>query len=254
HALIILDEADVLLKKGSDLVYQLSRFDEETGASKKSVSLILISQQNLFSLMDPASASTFGRTNIVQFNKYSAGELKSIVEQRIGLAFKPGKVAPEVSELIADIAEEWGDARYAIELLSKAGMAADEDGSDEVVAEHARAAKAHTHSVVTDGKLRDLDTQKMLVLLSCARALKKEAYAATGVIEEKYAVACEEYGEEARKHTQFWKYMKDLEALGLIDTKVSHGKGGTTTMVTLRDIPAKVLEEKLVSIMEEGRK
>ncbi|MCK4718969.1 MAG: AAA family ATPase [Thermoplasmata archaeon] len=249
HALIILDEADVLLKKKTDLVYLLSRFDEETGSSKKSVSVMLISQQDLFPLMDSASASTFGRTNIISFGKYSNTELLSILEQRIDLAFKPGRVEPEVGDLIADIASEWGDARYAIELLTKAGMAADDEHKEEVGAEHARAAKAHTHSIVTDSKLAELDIHKKLVLLACARSLKNKAYSITGDIEKNYHVACEGQGEEARKHTQFWKYIKDLEALGLVDTKVSHGQGGTTTMVTIRDIPVKVLEEKLMAFL-----
>ena len=72
----------------------------------------------------------------------------------------------------------------------------------------------------------------------------------TGEAEEGYAVACEEFGERKRGHTQFWKYLKELDALGLIDAKVSrNGMVGKTTMISLPEIPAKVLEERLESGM-----
>jgi cell division control protein 6 len=57
---------------------------------------------------------------------------------------------------------------------------------------------------------------------------------------------CEESSEKAKGHTQFWTYLKDLNAYGLIDTKIS-GKGmpGKTTLIALSDIPAGDLMEIL---------
>ncbi len=251
HLIVVLDEADVLLKKGTDLIYLLTRFDEETGSTKKSVSLILISQYDVRKYMDPASASTFGRTNTITFDRYTAEELADIVRQRVEMAFIPGTVGEDVISLIADIASEWGDARYAIELLFKAGLLAEDEGTGEVTAEHVRAAKAETHSVVTESKLIDLALHKKLVLIAAARVLRKKTYATTGEIEEIYRVVCEEYGEEARKHTQFWKYLKDLEAEGLLDTKVSYGKDGTTTHVSLHDVPAAALLDVLEKMISQ---
>ncbi|MCD6461627.1 MAG: AAA family ATPase [Thermoplasmata archaeon] len=254
HLLVILDEADVLLKKGTDIIYLLSRFDEETGRRRKSISLMLISQENVLNLMDPASLSTFGRTNVVIFKPYTAEELLDIVRDRVEMAFRPMRVGEEVMELVADIAGEQGDARLAIELLAKAGMMADHEGAEEVSPEYVRAAKAEIHSIVTESKLRELDTQKKLVLLASGRRLRKNPYATTGEVEDAYRVACEEYGETPRKHTQFWKYIKDLEALGLLDTKVRHGREGTTTLLTVRDLPAGELVRMLEGILSRELK
>jgi len=251
HLLVVLDEADVLLKKkGSDLIYSLSRFDEESVGQKSSVSMILISQKNILDIMDVPSLSTFKRTNTIEFGRYAGDELKDILGDRVKLAFHPGTVEEQSISLIADIASEWGDARYAIELLEKSGMLADEEGSNEVAPENVRAAKAETYSTITENKIAELEAHKKLVLLGIARRMKREAYITTGEAEEGYAIACEEFGERKRGHTQFWKYLKELDALGLIDTKVSkEGMVGKTTMISLPEIPAKVLEERLESGM-----
>ena len=250
HLIIILDEADVLLRKGaSDLIYHLSRFDEEKVGGKASLSLILISQKYVLDMLDPASSSTFKRANAITFDRYNAQELADIVTERAALAFFPQAIEKECIDLIGDIASEFGDARFAIELLEKAGMLAEEDRLERVDAEHVRAAKALTYSVVTESKMDELDKQRKLVLLAISRSIKDQAYVTTGDVEKTYHVAAEEYGEKPRAHTQFWAYLQDLANEGLIETKVlgDSAGGGRTPYISLPDIPAKVLRERLES-------
>jgi len=251
HLIVVLDEADVLLKKGSgDLIYNLSRFDEETVGGKGSISLILVSQRYVLDMLDPASLSTFRRANAISFDRYNSDELKDIISDRVELAFFQDTVREDSMDLIADIASEWGDARFAIELLEKAGMLAEEEGVDLVNPEHVRAAKALTYSVVTESRIEELDTQRKVVLLAIARTMKDRAYVTTGEVEENYHIAAEEFGEKARGHTQFWSYLKDLSNQGLIETKVTgDASGGRTTYISLPDIPSKILRERLESIM-----
>ncbi|TMA01098.1 MAG: AAA family ATPase, partial [Methanobacteriota archaeon] len=248
HFIVILDEVDALLKKsGADLIYSFARIAEEGTTTKGNISMILISQRpNALEYMDPAALSTFRRSNVVEFPRYDRTELEDIVQGRVALAMHPGTVDDDLINLIADIASEFGDARYAIELLEKAGMLADEERAEEVAAEHVRGAKSHVHPIDVEERLGLLDVPKKLVLLSIARKSRKKAYITMGEAEEAYAVVCEEYGEKPRAHTQFWKYVKELDALGLVDTKLS-GKGevGKTTLISLPEIPAKVLADNL---------
>ncbi len=252
HLIVVLDEVDVLLKKtkSSDMIYHFSRFNEEGIEAKKLLSLILISQKNIFDMLDLPSISTFKRGNIVRLDKYTRDELLSILDQRIELAFHPDSVDSGVTELISDIASEWGDARFAIELLEKAGMLADEDKAQLVTPENVRAAKAETYSTVTESKIADLGKNRKLILMAIARTLKKEAYTTTGDAEKMYALICEEFEVKKLGHTQFWKYLKELDDVGIIQAKKS-GKGlvGTTTLISILDIPAKVLEEKLMEML-----
>ncbi|HXZ23112.1 MAG TPA: AAA family ATPase [Methanomassiliicoccales archaeon] len=252
HLVVVLDEADVLLRKGAgDLIYHLSRFDEERVGGRASLSLILISQKYVLDMLDPASSSTFKRANAIIFEKYDALELADIVRERAALAFYQDAIAQEPVELIGEIASESGDARFAIELLEKAGMLAEEENAGRVTAEHVRAAKALTYSVVTESKIDELDKQRKIVLLAIARAIKDEAYVTTGEVEKVYRVAAEEFGEKARAHTQFWAYLQDIANEGLASTRVvgDASGGGRTTYISLPDIPSKVLKEKLEQLL-----
>jgi cell division control protein 6 len=247
HLLIVLDEADMLLKKaGSDIIYKLTRFGEEGVESKELVSLMLISQKNVFDMLDASSTSTFKRTNMIEFGKYSLEELRDIVSQRAELALKEDAIDSDALDLIAEVSAEWGDARFAIEILEKAGMLADEEGGGCVNVEHVRAAKAEAYSSVTESKLKGLDTHQRLTLLAIAKASKGKAYITTGEAEAAYKVACEEFGERPRAHTAFWGLLKDLDMLGVVSAKKSGpGISGKTTVITLLDIPAKVLDSKM---------
>jgi cell division control protein 6 len=253
HLVIVLDEADMLLKKaGSDIIYKLTRFGEEKVEGKELVSLMLISQKNIFEMLDASSTSTFKRTNVVEFGKYSLEELRDIVKSRTMLALHDGAIDDDSINLMAEVSSEWGDARFAIEILEKAGMLADEEGAGKISVEHVRGAKAEAYSSITESKLAGLDKHQKLALLAIARTSRGKAYVTTGEAESAYKVACEEYGEKARAHTAFWGLMKDLDMLGVVGAKKSGpGISGKTTVITLLDIPAKVLEQRMRQMLNK---
>lgn len=253
HLVIVLDEADMLLKKaGSDIIYKLTRFGEEKIDAKELVSLILISQKNVFDMLDASSTSTFKRTNVVEFGKYSVDELRDIVASRAALALHDGAIDKDSTDLIAEVSGEWGDARFAIEILEKAGMLADEENAGKISVEHVRAAKAEAYSSITESKLAGLEKHQRIALLAIARASRGKAYITTGEAESAYKVACEEYDEKARAHTAFWGLLKDLDMLGVVSAKKSGpGISGKTTVITLLDIPAKVLEQRMRQMLTD---
>jgi archaeal cell division control protein 6 len=256
HLLVILDEVDALLKTdGSSLVYDLTRFNSEAGPSWTGVSVLMISQENVLPLLDPAALSTFKQTNAYEFKPYGVDPLHGIVKQRVELAFVPGAVDPDTGLLVADIvAAQSGNARLAIEILQKAGRMADDEGKSVVGPEEVRAAKAHSHDYITTSKLQQMPQHPLLVLLALARRLKKgDAYATTGSVETAYKVACEEYGEEPRAHTQFWKYLKQLEGAGFLLSRLSgKGQAGTTQLLSIPDAPARAVEEKVLELLRKG--
>jgi cell division control protein 6 len=254
HLLLVLDEVDVLLKRsGPDLVYSLTRLGEESSGGRERVSLLCLSQRaDALASFDAATASTFRRTNVVEFARYTAAELRAILLQRCDLALHPATWDGDVVGLIAEIAAEYGDARYAIEVLQTAGALADEDQAGEIAAEHVRGAKATVHPTDVEAKVASLDRAHALVLLGIARKMRRRTYLVTGEAEEAYALACEEHGERPRGHTQFWKYLKDLEAQGLLDTRPDGGKDGKTTAIALAEVPAKLLAEELERRLRQG--
>lgn len=248
HLVVVLDEVDELITKaGSDLLYNLVRFREEPPEGGN-LSLILLSQDEVFDKLDDATRSSIRRTNHHELEPYDEGQLSAILDQRAELGLQPGALNADAQDLIADIASDDGDARYAIELLHAAGKGADAEGVESITPEHVRTAKAQTRRAVWSDQVLGLPVHKKLALLGLARELVGgNSYATTGEVEDAYNVACESAGEDARGHTQFWTYLKELDGVGLIDTRKS-GKGvvGSTTLISMPDVPA----ERMVEVLE----
>lgn len=254
NLILVLDEADVLLRKQKiDLIYQLTRFNEE-GAQSWNVSLILISQSDIGGKLDASTLSTLKKTNVIDFAKYGAGELADILRQRVELAFHPGTVAdPVVVEIASIAAKKGGDARFAIELLQRAGGLADTRKLDFVLIEHVRNANAGTYATMEREKIAELPRQHRVLLLAVARALKREEQVTSSALHKTYAVVCEEYGEEARKGTQFWKYLNELEHRGLIELEKGKEGPGNATRVSLQEVEAAELQEFVEQSLESEK-
>ena len=252
HLVLVLDEANALLKKGGsgpDLVYNLTRFDEDTGGASTGLSLILISQLNVYEFLDEATASTFKRSNTMTLRPYGTAELVDILLKRAELGLHPGTCGRNVLELAARLAaSEGGDARRAIETLHAAARKAEDEGEQTIRADHIHGADAAGHGGLPLERLDALDEGPQLVALANARAIRNKEFITTGEAEEAYAVVCEERGEKKRAHTQFWKYLKTLDAHGVIDTGPTRESSGSTTAISLHDITSESLEAMLARL------
>ena len=248
---VVLDEVDVLLKNSNkDLIYQLSRLTGEIRGSS-SISLLMISQEPITEMLDNASMSSFKRANTIRFDKYTKDELKDIVKARAEEALMPDTMDDDLADLLAEIGKAYGDARLVIEMLERAATIAEERSDGVLTADDIRSANAMIYSNVSETKLASLDLKRKLALLAIARAIKGEPYVSITRVERTYAVVCEEYGQSARKHTQFWTYVQDMEKMNLLDTIVkSEADGGRVTYISLPDIPPKELAKKLEYMLD----
>jgi cell division control protein 6 len=249
----VIDEADLLLRNSGDsIIHDLTRINEGNlqphGAV--SVSLCLISQQYLPFMLTSSRLGTFGNNKPINLNRYSHDELQTIITQRVKLAYMPGTIDTDCIELIADIAAPDGDARYAIELLWRAGLLAIESGDQRVTAEHVRGAKAFTNPNITGSLLQRLKLHEQLVLLAIARALKGQTYTCADDVLNTYAVVSEEYDERPRGRSQFWQYVNHLVLEGLVDTKPLTKTRGRKRAVSIPDVPVEELEIRLVELLD----
>jgi cell division control protein 6 len=172
------------------------------------------------------------------------------------MAFEKRAVMDETIQVICDIASEHGDARYAIELLWRAGKNADSEQTDVVIPDYARRAKADTHPELRKEIFTTLPIQHKLLLLAAARQLRevRSAYVTMGEVEEMYRSICEEYYEEPRAHTQIWEWVQDLHAHGILDAKKSGtGQRGQTTLIGFSDVPAEMLEQFLSGLLDKSK-
>ncbi|MFX1366985.1 MAG: ORC1-type DNA replication protein [Promethearchaeota archaeon] len=255
YLLLILDELDYFIRqRGADILYDLTRLMDDRLNAPQRLSMISIGRKLPLDedILDPSTLSTLQR-NMLKFHEYSAEALYDILQARVKMAFDRESVMDETLQIICDIAAERGDARYAIELLWRAGKQADRELSKKVIPDYARQAKADTHPELRKEIFAALPRQNMLLLLAAARQLKeiRGAYITMGELEDMYRTVCEEYTEEARAHTQVWEWVQDLTAHRLIDTKKSGaGQRGQTTLIGLSDVPAEMLERYLLELLE----
>ncbi len=250
---LCLDEVDALIdKEGGDALYNLTRVQEERMEGPRRLSLICISKDpEAFQALDRSTLSTLQR-NVIRLPDYTQPQLVDILTDRSERAFRPGAVSPEIVDFIGELAaSEGGDARYAIDLLWRAGKYADTAYSREVLPEQVRKAAASLFPVLRAEEIRRLSRHEQLVLLGIARHFKhsREPHATTGEVELSYQVVCEEYEEEPRGHTQFWKYLGQLSGLDAVSSVLYASEKGRTQLISLSKIPAEELEREVTRIL-----
>jgi len=251
YLLIVLDELDYFVRvRGEDLLYEFTRvMDAKPGRQRMSFIFIARSEQFIDEL-SPATLSRFRPQLRFRFKPYKAEELFDILSERVEEAFVDGAVSEEVVRFVAKNAAEfgYGDARYAIQLLLVAGLAADRDGSREVLPEHVREAQEATDPRVREEDILTLSRDGKALLLALARTLmdrRDAAYVPLGEVLETYVLVCEEYGFRPVEKPVLRQLLRELELTGLI----SYGEAGS---VGIPGVKVGVLEKVVSSILGGG--
>jgi archaeal cell division control protein 6 len=258
YLILALDEFDTVIEKeGSETVYSLTRLQEMRIGKPQRMSLLFILRDlKVAERLDLSARSTLQR-NVIRLERYDKTQLKTILNDRVSLAFIPNTIAEEVVDLVAALAvSESGNARFAIELLWRAGKYADAEDAEEVRPECIRKAISSIVPTLRKSELASLGRHEKLFLLGVARIFKYKhrAYASLSEIEKVYSVVCEEYGEKPHTHTQLWNYIQLFSALGILRTEVaSIGTRGRSTRVSLPTVPATELEMELLTSLEDGK-
>ncbi|KAA0009388.1 MAG: AAA family ATPase [Thermoplasmata archaeon] len=188
---IILDEIDGMLPEElRHFAYTMSRMKEKG----KEVNYIAITRSaNILRQVigDDATWSTFADKAIVQLSHYKWEEIMKILDYRAGEALKKDAYDEEILSLIADIAiNSPGHMRAAIDVLRNAALIAENEGSDEIKAEHVR--MANEEGWLSD--VESLEGEEAIILLSIANACKEKAYVSMEEINDMVKMKSEEHG------------------------------------------------------------
>jgi len=257
YVVLALDEFDSLIEKeGSEAVYKLTRLQELRQNKPQRLSLICI-LRNLKAIeqLDASTRSTL-QSNIITLQNYTKQQLVDILNARVSLAFKPIATSEDTIGLIAEVAlSENGNARFGIELLWRAGKYADAESSETVTPECVRKAVSSIIPAMRKNELATLGFHEKLFLLAMARLFKQsqKAWVSLAEAEQTYTIVCEELNAKPNSHTQLWKYLHNLSALGVVKTEVSTtGSRGRSTLIYLPRIPALELEREMGILLEKG--
>jgi cell division control protein 6 len=255
QVLLSLDEVDVLIEKeGSDALYYLTRFHEAAPDEPRRLSLILISKdQEVFAKLDKSTLSSHQR-NVIRMPEYDRSQISDILLYRAERAFRKDAMPLEIVDFISELAvKEHGDARYAIDVLHGSGKVAETSDANQIQPEHVREAAVGVFQTLKKETVRQLSLHEQLVLLGVARFFQAHSvtHGTTGEIEDAYRLACEEYGESPRGHTQYWKYLKNLSGLDFVNIKLQASSQGRTQLISLERVPARSLEKEVKQIVEQ---
>lgn len=219
---LALDEVDTYIKEGGKpkILYMLNRIHELNTDSAPKISIISVSRSlDWMKRLDEATLDTLGRVSGVQLQKYTPHEVMDILRYRAEEASFPGAVSEKFIVFVANLSVRFGGIRYALELLSEAGVQAEVDGSRRVTPEHVR----RGHVKIPKGfngayYPSELSLHKQLFLSAIIKSLKNtwDPYVCPEEVYECYQMVCNEYGREAKDASVTPSYIRDLELEGYI--------------------------------------
>ncbi|MDG6937776.1 MAG: AAA family ATPase [Nitrososphaerota archaeon] len=246
HLVIAFDEVDSLVLSDPGSLYTITRLREMAPGAQVLSSLLISKTTDYLKKVDLSTLSSL-QWNEIALESYPSEQLADILNSR-SEAFSDGAIDDDVVQLAADIAGTYGDARYALDLVWRAGKLADDSGSPRVLPEHVRSAKASLPPQLRKEELSYLTAHQKLLLMAISSLLKNgsSTYVTIGEVEKSYSAICEGMNVTAYRHTQVWSDVNELSRKGIIETQLS-GKGvrGRTTMIGLSLVSAKELMGEL---------
>ncbi|HET6405994.1 MAG TPA: ORC1-type DNA replication protein [Candidatus Thermoplasmatota archaeon] len=247
--IIVLDEIDKLVfKAGDDVLYNLSRINDNLTRAK--VSVIGISNDLKFTeFLDPRVKSSLGEEEVI-FPPYDALQLQDILKQRAHVAFKEDSLDPSVIPLCAGLAaQEHGDARRALDLLRVAAELAEREGQKVITEKFVRKAQNKIELDRVTEVVRTLPTQSKLVLLSTILGEEQGTKGlTTGEVYDTYRELCQEVHMDVLTQRRVTDLISELDMLGILQARViSKGRYGRTKEIQM-SVP---LEETKAVLRED---
>ena len=202
--IVCLDEADQLIRKDQETLYDLSRINQYV---QNPVAIILISNdKSSLAKLEPRTYSTLAAEDI-EFKPYTLGEMKDIMQERVDYAF--GSVENGVVALAANHAmQKGGDVRIGLQCLLKAGRIAEKENTNKLKVEHVKKILRDVNEIkpsIVESKLNE--NEKVLYEILSTKKIWQ-----SGDLYRKYA----ESSPDAVSQRMFENYLDHLEELNMI--------------------------------------
>ena len=231
--ILVLDEIDNLVAKaGSGLLYSLTNLN--TILKNARCCIIGISNDlNFTQELDPRVSSRLSQEDIV-FHPYGAQEIQDILQERVRMGLKIDSLESGVIPLCSALAaQEYGDARRALDLLRISVQKAEQRSQTKVDPKHVRLAQSQLEHDQVTPVLRTLPLHQKLVLF-CIIINEENGTRniSTGEIFRTYSQACMKINIEPLTPRRISALINELDTLGLIMARnVSKGRGGRSKQV-----------------------
>ena len=245
YLILILDEVAMLPYNDIEGFLHMT---DEFGAHHRFF-LILISRPTEWNtLLFPEISQRI--SDVISYAPYTQEEVRAILHYRAELAFKPTAYTDDLLDMIAEISSKTQNIRHGIEILHRAGRIADRMNAQEIDPEMVREARSTVYPELRPEILLELKKHDLLSLLAITRYLLNKSVTAITITEgyTSYQNVVEEYSEAKKSQEEFNSILENLGSLGLIGFVGSgkiKDKTGYKTRITINDVPAAVLMERI---------
>ena len=252
HLLIVLDELNYLISNDRDLIYSLTRLNDDSFNLPQRLSIIgIVRDISCINNLDNSTLSTLQR-NIIRFDDYSSEQIFNILKYRADISFREHVISDDLIEMISDIVFIKGDIRYGLNLLWKAAKIAESKNLKSITAECVRIANQDLVPFSTLDALKDMSIQKLIFLLSIVILLKKnsEPHISLAEIIKLYHILCENTEIQPRSYSQLWNYLQEYKKENFVSLKLQSKEiKGRKTLIEIHGIPLPKFEEIIENIL-----
>jgi len=253
HLILVLDELSYIIIKNDDIIYALTRINDEMLNTSQRLSIIgIIRDISCLNNLDESTLSTL-QSNIIHFNKYSKNQIIDILKSRVKISIKPNVIDYNIIDMISNLVYKSGDMRKALDILWASIKIAEERNSKKVSPEFVRLANNKTISNFSQDLLISIESHKLILLFSILNVLEKnkKSYGLISKIKEEFQQICEYLKLPIFSYSQIMNYLHELEKYGIISIKIeSKNIRGRRAQVSINDISLELLKKKLLSIFE----
>ncbi len=252
HLLIVLDELSYLINKGEDLVYSLTRINDDSMNSQQRLSIIgIIRDISCLNNLDSSTLSTLQR-NIINFDEYSREQIFNIIKFRANLSLKQNVLSDDLIEMISEILFKNGDIRYGLNILWRSAKIAESQSLKYITAECIRAGNQNLVPYSTQDILKYMASQKLIFLLAIIKSLKVSEKTQISFLDilKLYNIVCENTRLKPLSYSQLWNYLQEFHRENLILIKVkSENIKGRKTFIKIPNIELSKFEKIILNIL-----
>jgi cell division control protein 6 len=253
HLLIILDELSYLINNNGDLIYSVTRINDDSFNAKQRISIIgIVRDISCLNNLDVSTLSTLQR-NILKFDDYTKNQIFDIINYRAKLSLKQETFSDELIEMISDLVNKNGDIRYGLNLLWRASKIAESRNLKYLTSECIRLGNQDLVPYSTQDFLIYMSSQRLVFLLAIIKALKKNEKQKISISEvlDAYYVICENQSIKKRSYSQLWNYLQEFKKEDIITMKIrSNSIKGRKAFIEVPNISLKKFETVIINILK----
>jgi len=253
HLLVVLDELSYLINKNGDLIYSLTRINDDSLNSQERVSIIgIVREISCLNNLDISTMSTLQR-NIIKFKNYEKNQIFDILKYRTSISLKKNVISDKLIEMISELVHKNGDIRYGLNLLWRASKIAENKNLKYITAECIRLGNQDLVPFSTQDILMYMSSQKLIFLLTIIKRLNNGEKHQVSLMDilDAYYILCENLGISPRSYSQLWNYLQEFKKENLISVKIkSNSIKGRKAFIEIPDISLTKFEKIIVNLLQ----